>query len=60
MAGVLFGVLMGGVSLLDFVTDGGTASFPRLALLYAMPLATAVLFGLSWLLSVRIYRKKEF
>ena len=60
VAGVLFGVLMGGVSLLDFVTGGGTAAFPRLALLYAMPLATAVLFGLSWLLSVRIYRKKEF
>lgn len=60
VAGVLFGVLLGGASLLDFVTGGGTAAFPRLALLYAMPLATAVLFGLSWLLSIRIYKKKEF
>ncbi len=60
VAGVLFGVLLGGMSLLNYVTGIETSALPPFALLYAMPLATAVLFGLSWLLSIRIYKKKEF
>lgn len=60
--GLIFGAMMGGMTALDImIIAGGTGgSVLARTLLWALPLAAAALFGLSWLLSIRIYEKKEF